>query len=48
MRDKLSEGKSDEARVAAGASNAYSNMRNTILTYEREEEQNAFIQEQTR
>lgn len=39
--------KVDEARVDAGELNAWKTLKQRIRTYEREEEQNAIIQEQT-
>jgi len=37
----------DQARIFAGESECWKRLKNQILMYEREEEQNAFIQEQT-
>lgn len=47
MRDALAADKLEAARVFAGESNAWKALRNQLTMYEREEEQNVIIQEQT-
>jgi hypothetical protein len=46
MRDAIQKGEVDIARVHAGESNAWKQLRQQIQMYEREEEQNGIIQEQ--
>jgi len=46
MRDAIQNGETDIARVHAGESNAWKQLRQQIQMYEREEEQNGIIQEQ--
>lgn len=46
MREALRENNLDAARVFAGESQAWKNLRHQLAMYEREEEQNAIIQQE--
>ena len=48
MRDAIQKGEVDIARVHAGESNAWKQLRQQIQMYEREEEQNGLIQQEQR
>jgi hypothetical protein len=48
MRKCVSHNDMDQARVFGGESRAWEKLRNQLLMYEREEQQNGIIQEQAR
>lgn len=48
MRKCISNNDMDQARVFGGESKAWEKLRNQLLMYEREEQQNGIIQEQAR